>query len=243
MRGTCIECPPQKVVGEDELVTFTFFTDVWQSSQISENAFTVSQNIKNLLFSVDQFFTHWKRYKLLLKMKVATEIERFAKKNPSCAMYDNKLQYFENLNQEVKQEVLCKTEHIIHVNMMPLVSSLRNIAESRISTLCSFLNKPVKEELFILRDKFMVVISEMMLKKQQFIPFKYCYSHMISVHDGLNKQQLQEKMNQRPDTFEDLKSILGTISDIRDMSLDVEIRVADIKERYRMMAMYKYEVL
>ncbi|XP_078791125.1 dynein axonemal heavy chain 10 isoform X3 [Oryzias latipes] len=209
MRGTCIECPPQKVVGEDELVTFTFFTDVWQSSQISENAFTVSQNIKNLLFSVDQFFTHWKRYKLLLKMKVATEIERFAKKNPSCAMYDNKLQYFENLNQEVKQEVLCKTEHIIHVNMMPLVSSLRNIAESRISTLCSFLNKPAKEELFILRDKFM---------------------------------QLQEKMHQRPDTFEDLKSILGTISDIRDMSLDVEIRVADIKERYRMMAMYKYEV-
>uniref|UniRef100_H2LCS2 Dynein axonemal heavy chain 10 n=1 Tax=Oryzias latipes TaxID=8090 RepID=H2LCS2_ORYLA len=205
MRGTCIECPPQKVVGEDELVTFTFFTDVWQSSQISENAFTVSQNIKNLLFSVDQFFTHWKRYKLLLKMKVATEIERFAKKNPSCAMYDNKLQYFENLNQEVKQEVLCKTEHIIHVNMMPLVSSLRNIAESRISTLCSFLNKPAKEELFILRDKFM---------------------------------QLQEKMHQRPDTFEDLKSILGTISDIRDMSLDVEIRVADIKERYRMMAMY-----
>lgn len=66
---------------------------------------------------------------------------------------------------------------------------------------------------------------------------------MISVHDGLNKQQLQEKMHQRPDTFEDLKSILGTISDIRDMSLDVEIRVADIKERYRMMAMYKYEVL
>ncbi|XP_024136867.1 dynein heavy chain 10, axonemal isoform X4 [Oryzias melastigma] len=209
MRGTCIKCPPQKVVGEDELVTFTFFTDVWQSSQISENVFTVSQNIKNLLFSVDQYFTHWKRYKLLLKMKVATEIERFAKKNPSCAMYDNKLQYFENLNQEVKQEVLCKTEHIIHLNMKPLVSSLRNIAESRISSLCSFLNKPAKEEMFMLRDKFM---------------------------------ELQEKLNQRPDTFEDLKSILGTISDIRDMSLDVEIRFADIKERYRMMAMYKYKV-
>lgn len=69
------------------------------------------------------------------------------------------------------------------------------------------------------------------------------FLHTISVHDGLNKQELQEKLNQRPDTFEDLKSILGTISDIRDMSLDVEIRFADIKERYRMMAMYKYKVL
>lgn len=57
------------------------------------------------------------------------------------------------------------------------------------------------------------------------------------------QQQLSKNLKQSPDTFEDLKSVLSTISDIRDMSLDVEMRFADIQERYRTLAMYKVEVL
>lgn len=57
------------------------------------------------------------------------------------------------------------------------------------------------------------------------------------------RQQLSEELKQNPATFEVLKSVLGTISDIRDMSLDVEMRFTDIKERYRTLAMYKVEVL
>lgn len=56
-------------------------------------------------------------------------------------------------------------------------------------------------------------------------------------------QQLSEKLKQKPDTFDDLKSVLGSISDIRSMSLDVELRFIDIQERYRTVAMYKVEVL
>lgn len=56
-------------------------------------------------------------------------------------------------------------------------------------------------------------------------------------------QELSKKLKQSPDTFEDLKSVLSTISDIRDMSLDVEMRFTDIQERYRTLAMYKVEVL
>lgn len=50
-------------------------------------------------------------------------------------------------------------------------------------------------------------------------------------------------MKQSPDTFEVLKSVLGTISDIRNMSVDVELRFIDIQERYRVLAMYKLEVV
>lgn len=42
--------------------------------------------------------------------------------------------------------------------------------------------------------------------------------------------------------MEDLKFVLGTISDIRDMSLTVEMRFTDIQERYRTLGMYKVEV-
>lgn len=42
--------------------------------------------------------------------------------------------------------------------------------------------------------------------------------------------------------MEDLKSVLGTISNIRDMSLRVEMRYRDIQERYRTLAMYNIQV-
>lgn len=57
------------------------------------------------------------------------------------------------------------------------------------------------------------------------------------------KQELSKKLKQSPDSFDDLKSVLSTISEIRAMSLDVEMRFNEIKERYRTLAMYKVEVL
>lgn len=42
--------------------------------------------------------------------------------------------------------------------------------------------------------------------------------------------------------LENLKFILGTISDIRNMSLRVEMRYRDVQERYRTLAMYNIEV-
>lgn len=57
------------------------------------------------------------------------------------------------------------------------------------------------------------------------------------------QQELSKNLRQSPNTFEDLKFVLGTISDIRDMSLDVELRYTNIQERYRTLAMYKVEVI
>lgn len=42
--------------------------------------------------------------------------------------------------------------------------------------------------------------------------------------------------------MEELKFVLGTITDIRDMSLSVEMRFIDIQERYRTLSMYNVEV-
>ncbi|XP_022608125.1 dynein heavy chain 10, axonemal [Seriola dumerili] len=209
MRGTCIECPPQRVGGEDELVTFSFYSDVWQHPQINESAMTVSQNIQRLLLSVDRYLNHWKRYRPLWEKNKTIVNEKFAARKPSCVMYDDKLQFLARINQEVMMEHLFKNVHIIHLNLEPLAHTVHETAESWISSLGSLLNKPAKEDLFNLRDELM---------------------------------HLSTNLKQRPDTFESLKSVLGTISDIRHMSLDVELRFTDIKERYRTLGMYKVEV-
>ncbi|XP_029296329.1 dynein heavy chain 10, axonemal [Cottoperca gobio] len=209
MHGTCIECPPQRVDGEDEVMTFSFCSDVWHHPQINESAMAVSQNIQRLLFSVDQYLFHWKRYRPLWEKNKTIVNEKFAAKKPSCVMYDDKLQFLSCINSEVMLEPLFKNEHVIRLNLEPLAHTVRETAESWISSLGRLLNQPAKEDLFNLRDELM---------------------------------QLSENLKQNPDTFEDLKSVLGTISDIRDMSLDVEMRYIDIQERYRTLAMYKVEV-
>nr|XP_054773560.1 dynein axonemal heavy chain 10-like [Lytechinus pictus] len=53
---------------------------------------------------------------------------------------------------------------------------------------------------------------------------------------------LASDLKRAPDTLEDLKFVLRVISDIRDMSLTVEMRIADILERYRTLSMYNLPV-
>uniref|UniRef100_A0A3B5A058 Dynein heavy chain tail domain-containing protein n=1 Tax=Stegastes partitus TaxID=144197 RepID=A0A3B5A058_9TELE len=158
MHGTCIESPPQHVGGEDEFVTFSFYSDVCQHPQINESVMTVSQNIQRLLLSVDRYLSHWKRYRPLWERNKTIVNEKFAAKKPSCVMYDNRLQFLARINQEVMLEPLFMKEHIIHLNLDPLAQTVQEIAESWISSLGSLLNKPAKEDLFDLRDELMVLI-------------------------------------------------------------------------------------
>ena len=55
-------------------------------------------------------------------------------------------------------------------------------------------------------------------------------------------QGLTEDLTRPPDTLEDLKFVLRVIADIRDKSLDVELRYVDLQERYRTLLMYDLEV-
>jgi len=55
-------------------------------------------------------------------------------------------------------------------------------------------------------------------------------------------QGLTDDLKRPPDTLEDLKFVLRVIADIRDKSLDVELRYVDLQERYRTLRMYDIEV-
>jgi dynein heavy chain len=55
-------------------------------------------------------------------------------------------------------------------------------------------------------------------------------------------QNKSDDLKETPSSLEDLKFILRTISDIKDMSMDVETRIRDIRERYRTMEMYSLPV-
>ena len=45
-------------------------------------------------------------------------------------------------------------------------------------------------------------------------------------------------MEQMPNSLDDLKFVLRTISEIKDLSLSVETKTRDLQERYRVLDMY-----
>lgn len=157
MHGTCIECPPQQVDDEEELTTFSFCSDLWQHPQINESAHTVSQTTQELLSSVDQYLKSWKHYRPLWERNKAITTAKFAAKNPSCVMYDNKLEFFYNIYLEAEREPLYKHVKVIRLNLEPLVRTVQEIAHSWVSCLGALFNMPAKEDLFNLRDNFMVL--------------------------------------------------------------------------------------
>lgn len=169
MHGTCMECPPQRVSGEDELLTFSFYSEVCQHPQISERAVTVSQNVQRLLSSLGRYLSSWKRYCPLWKLDKAVAIEKFAAKKPTCVLYDDKLQLYTKIHRQVLMEPLVKNEHAIRLNLAPLSHTVQENAQAWVSSLGRLLNQSAREDLLSLRDEFTVLTLKMKgtVKQQQ----------------------------------------------------------------------------
>lgn len=156
MRGTCIECPPQRVDGEDEPLILSFYNDVCQLPQVNEFAVTISQNTQRLLGSVTCHLNRWRHYRTLWKLDKAIMLEKFAVKKPSCVMYDEKLQFYLHISQEVVQQPLAKDEHIIRLNLEPLRRTVLENAQDWVTSLGRLLNDSAREELYALDNEFQV---------------------------------------------------------------------------------------
>uniref|UniRef100_A0A8C9TU55 Dynein axonemal heavy chain 10 n=1 Tax=Scleropages formosus TaxID=113540 RepID=A0A8C9TU55_SCLFO len=209
MHGTCIECPPQQVNGEDEPVICSFHSEISQHLQVSEQALAISQSMQRLLSAVARYLSRWKRYRPLWKLDRAIVMEKFAAKKPSCVAYDEKLQFYTWVCQEVAEQPLWKDEHVLRLNLEPLARSVQENARAWVSSLGHLLNESTRDDLFKLHDEL---------------------------------KQLSEQLKRSPDTLENLKFVLSTISNIRDMSLSVETRFTDIQEKYRTLGMYSVVV-
>ena len=69
------------------------------------------------------------------------------------------------------------------------------------------------------------------------------YIHVHGMYDTTGVLQgLSSDLKQSPTVLEELKHVLSVISQIRAMSLEVEMRTRDIVERYRTLAMYSIPV-
>lgn len=155
MNGTCIECPPQRVM-EDEVITFSFYNDISQNPQIIEQAVLITQNVHKLLASLSKYLNQWKRYQLLWKLDKDVVIEKLAAEKPACITFDEELQFYMKVAQEVTQQPLIKDEQCVRLQLAPLACTLQASARGWVTALGKLLNQSAREELFRLQEEIQV---------------------------------------------------------------------------------------
>uniref|UniRef100_A0A8C3JB17 Dynein axonemal heavy chain 10 n=1 Tax=Calidris pygmaea TaxID=425635 RepID=A0A8C3JB17_9CHAR len=152
MHGTCIECPPQHVE-EDEVITFSFYSDVSQNPLIMEQALLITQNVHKLLASLSKYLKPWKKYQLLWKLDKGVVTERLAAEKPACVTFDEQLQFYLKVAQEVTQQPLIKDEQCIRLQLAPLVYMVQENAKGWMTSLGKLLNESARKELFGLHEE------------------------------------------------------------------------------------------
>ncbi|NWT78846.1 DYH10 protein, partial [Lanius ludovicianus] len=155
MHGTCIECPPQHVKA-DEVVTFSFYSDVSQSPLIIEQAVLITGNVHKLLASLNKCLNQWKRYDPVWKSDKGAVLDRLAAEKPACVTFDEHLQFYMKVAQEVTQRTLIKDEQFIRLQLAPLASVVQENAKGWVMSLGKLLNELAREELFRLQDEIQV---------------------------------------------------------------------------------------
>ena len=205
MSGTCLETPPQKVDGEDNLINFTFFSDIAQNSD-TKNYFNAAQtNFQKKLASMSQYLNKWKKYRKVWKVDKSAVLDRWFAKNPTVVMFDDQLHFYTLMIEEIQQMPLTKNQEMIRLHMQPLVDAIKDHAKGWIKILGKLLNESASSNLYSLKAEI----------------------------DGK-----RDDLAKPPDTLGDLKFVLKTIADIREISLTVEFRCLDIQERYRVLSMF-----
>ncbi|XP_060580911.1 dynein axonemal heavy chain 10-like isoform X1 [Ruditapes philippinarum] len=152
MNGTCIECQPQKVEGEDELYQFTFFTDISVNNETIDTVQTIHYNIKNTLTNMQRYLNRWKKYRSIWKVDKQALADRWFQKDPTVVSFDNKLQYYFKTIDEVETIPVVKDQECIRLYMGPLASSVKEHAKQWIGCLGKLLRDSAKDNLFQLSD-------------------------------------------------------------------------------------------
>ncbi|XP_054568736.1 dynein axonemal heavy chain 10 [Eptesicus fuscus] len=152
MNGSCIECPPQKGE-EEEVVTVTFYNDISLNPQIIEQALMIPQNVHRILVNLTKYLQKWKKYRPLWKLDKAIVMEKFAAKKPPCVAYDEKLQFYTRIAQEVMRQPLVKEEHCVRLQLGPLAHTVQESAKAWVTSLGKLLNDSAREELHSLHEE------------------------------------------------------------------------------------------
>lgn len=156
--GTCVECPPQKIPGEDEPYIFSFMNDINEHPDVGEVISSILANIRGTLTSVRDFVQRWRRYRVIWRGDKAQIVEKFYAKDPEVAYFDQNIQYYRRIIEELNGAVVKKDIDCVCLLLSPLSNSIKNHAEMWIKAYGETLHQSAIEKLNSTYDLLVVGI-------------------------------------------------------------------------------------
>uniref|UniRef100_A0A6S8LSH1 AAA+ ATPase domain-containing protein n=1 Tax=Dunaliella tertiolecta TaxID=3047 RepID=A0A6S8LSH1_DUNTE len=128
MDGTCIETAEQKGKDEDEPVLFTFYWDVAANPQVIKSMLQLNQSIQATIEGVNRYIKSWQRHHSLWKTDKNSVLDKFKSKEPSCAVFEEKLMKYSKMAQDIAALPKDYDQDFIRVSSHALTASVEEEA-------------------------------------------------------------------------------------------------------------------
>ncbi|KAM5237710.1 dynein axonemal heavy chain 10 [Ctenodactylus gundi] len=244
MNGSCIECPPQKGE-EEEVVVISFLSDICWNPQITEQAVLIPQNVHRLLVNLMRYLQRWKRYRPLWKLDKAIVMEKFAARKPPCVAYDERLQFYTRIAQDVLRQPLLRDERCVRLLLGPLATTVQESARSWVVSLGKLLNDSAREGLFSLQEEIEHLNKNLKKHPSTLEDLKFVLATIAEIHSKslameLRYRDVQERYRTMavynihpPDAEKELvEKIEGMWLSLFNDSVNVEHALGGIKKTF-----------
>jgi dynein heavy chain len=154
MNGTCIITPPQKVSDEDEMVVFTYHSDLVLNPNIIGLVNQLSVSINKSFTEIHKWIDVWRKYRPLWKVDKVVTLEKFALKRPTPIHYDEKLMFYAKLAKDVESQNAMKDIDFVRVIASSLQQAIHHEATGWVNSIGENLNTVCSENLKKMEDRF-----------------------------------------------------------------------------------------
>eukprot|EP00397_Hematodinium_sp_SG-2012_P000029 GEMP01000029.1.p1 GENE.GEMP01000029.1~~GEMP01000029.1.p1 ORF type:complete len:4546 (+),score=1158.20 GEMP01000029.1:32-13639(+) len=203
---------PPQTTTDEEKQIFTFYRDIYQNPALIEMTMNIQNSIQKVFQVMNKFFRSWKRY------------------DTQWGLWDPK-------RKAELEKIAEKKPTVVFFDVY--IQVYKSLADS-------LSNYPNEKDIGFVRIDSIAVISGI---RNQALDRMAAYGSILR---QLAKRELEMIKNEikkfhgeLQETCEDLeklKACLGTITTIKSMSMNQEIRIMDVQERYRTLQLYNCEV-
>jgi dynein axonemal heavy chain len=152
MDGTCQETPQLSPKEGDDIVVYTFHSDVSVNRQVVDLVRgcqeSAAEVVDMVLLSVDE----WRRYSFLWPVDKQPTLDRFAARNPGVVAYDTKMTEYSNAAEHVRSRPVELNHAFVHINCLPLQNSIVHECDIWLQSFGALLYKSAKSELTALHE-------------------------------------------------------------------------------------------
>ena len=204
MKGTCIQCEPVPVKGEEEPVTFSFYTDVSKNEHIKEKMYSLSQSIHGVFNIVQKYLDSWKRYDTvhgLWDSKRQESLDNAKEMDSSLVYFDLRMMTFDKLSKSVAKQKTLTDIDFLQVDCSDVAIQIAARAREWKGKYSTAFRDLSFSRLSALRDKFAEIRKDI--------------------------------AGEKPKDLDSLKYVLNVIASLIDSRVENELACSDIMERYR----------